>query len=1336
MLRSPFRYALSASIFVSSLATLQLSAQQHKTSVASLSGQGIDQVISSKSADLQSSMQSGSSAISVAVGNMLSSGRRDLITGYAVGQHGAITVQPGLQGSASSGSPFGKQAIAVSLPVQPDLLAAASFLGHGHDDIAVAAKGSKTVYLLANDGKGNLGTPRPLALGGGVDTLGSWQSADSRTFVVAAECNSNGACGLEFIATDGSAKTFIALGSPAVSVETVSVNGGKTQDIVALTSAGVSVVDGDTILSSSPSVTNIAVTNAIASAAGLFAYDRRGFQQIAVLGSDATLRIFARSGVDTSVASQQAIQTGRNAARHGGSRTTAPSPRGIAWVQAESVSSVGAPSNSAVMSSGRFTGSGFDDLIVQEGSQGIKVSNPLTIHGGVGQTTPVVSSYQSSATNHLTAMAKVQAGAQPGLVAADGQAHPLYTVPTTNNTYFVNTTVDSLDDLSTSGRCSGSEVPCSLRDAIGLANQAYAGGYNGVDVISIPAGTYTLSGNNGSTYDVNGSLNTHFDVDAPISFVGSGLGTTIINANGVDKVFTVNSGVVNPYSPIDVYFSNLTIENGTNNNDPTCAACDYFGGLIDFESYGPGQLGFSNVSLSAGTALNSPGGALFATNSNTSSPSGLIEFDSTSIVGNSSPEQGGGLWVGEFLPVVLSGDTITGNTTGPSVNTTDPSGDGLGGGVYLQGGVNASVAITSTTFASNVASDSGGGLFATYIGPAVSSSTFTENSAGGFGAGLYLDNENFPASVIATQITANMLSGSSGQQYSGPYTSNGAGMCVEGTVSTSTAPVAIHYSRFVGNTGGHTNGLGIGCMSSNAYAVVSATDNWWGCNAAATGNGCDIAASAFTSTAPLTVTPYTILTASVSSRTPALGTTVTAFGSLGQDSAGAVYSQANDFALDGITSSIAITLHNGAQTASGPIALNTTAAPALSYAASALSASATVLGSGTATVQVDNASAVATFVVQDAPTQIVFSSVPAATLVAGGNAGTIQATLQDSTGSVVTSDSSTVVSLVVTGPSGYSQLYTAQASGGVVTFSLTGVPLTAAGTYTYTAEASGLSSASASETVTASAFAKLSVTGLGTIAAPGVSGTALVSASDAYGNIVTSFTGTIALSSSDTTATYSPASYTFSSADQGAHAFSVIFNTAGSQSLTATSGSISGSEPGITVEDAIWVLNQTDQAVRLTSAGNQTTVAGPNNGLSPYSGIAFDNAGNVWVTELDNNTFAKYSPRGTLLTSPGSVGGLYQPTSLSIDGLGQAWFANSGNKSLTVVSNSGAAISPSTGIQPGNLTTPTGVAIDSSGSVWVTTGGSAPVVKVIGVAAPVVTPIASATSANTLGAQP
>lgn len=74
-----------------------------------------------------------------------------------------------------------------------------------------------------------------------------------------------------------------------------------------------------------------------------------------------------------------------------------------------------------------------------------------------------------------------------------------------------------------------------------------------------------------------------------------------------------------------------------------------------------------------------------------------------------------------------------------------------------------------------------------------------------------------------------------------------------------------------------------------------------------------------------------------------------------------------------------------------------------------------------------------------------------------------------------------------------------------------------------------------------------------------------MTAADAYGNAITGYTGTVQITSSDSQASF-PSSYTFTPADSGSHMISVVLKTAGSQSLSVTDGTVSGSLTGLNIK--------------------------------------------------------------------------------------------------------------------------------------------------------------------------
>ncbi len=104
-------------------------------------------------------------------------------------------------------------------------------------------------------------------------------------------------------------------------------------------------------------------------------------------------------------------------------------------------------------------------------------------------------------------------------------------------------------------------------------------------------------------------------------------------------------------------------------------------------------------------------------------------------------------------------------------------------------------------------------------------------------------------------------------------------------------------------------------------------------------------------------------------------------------------------------------------------------------------------------------------------------------------------------------------------------------------------------------------------TVNPAGAATFSVSGFTTPTTAGATHNVTVTAKDAFGNVATGYTGTVALTSSDARAVL-PANYTFVAGDNGVHAFSVTLKTAGTQSITATdtvTGTITGTQGAITV---------------------------------------------------------------------------------------------------------------------------------------------------------------------------
>jgi sugar lactone lactonase YvrE len=214
-----------------------------------------------------------------------------------------------------------------------------------------------------------------------------------------------------------------------------------------------------------------------------------------------------------------------------------------------------------------------------------------------------------------------------------------------------------------------------------------------------------------------------------------------------------------------------------------------------------------------------------------------------------------------------------------------------------------------------------------------------------------------------------------------------------------------------------------------------------------------------------------------------------------------------------------------------------------------------------------------------------------------------------------------------------------------------------------------------------------------------------------------------------------PAAYTFTAADAGSHIFSVTLNTGGTQSLTVTENTATQTATQTAVTTGyVWALSP---GVLTKDYANGTPVS-PGYSNNSSSGLAFDATSNGWSLNQFNNMLNEFSPSGAVLGGY-SGGGLSIPILLAIDGNGQVWVTNN-NGSLSLFSNAGAALSPTTGFTGvtsagTGYSAPTGIAIDASGNVWVANSSNNTLMEVLGGAAPVA-PLSTALTTNTTGARP
>ena len=108
-------------------------------------------------------------------------------------------------------------------------------------------------------------------------------------------------------------------------------------------------------------------------------------------------------------------------------------------------------------------------------------------------------------------------------------------------------------------------------------------------------------------------------------------------------------------------------------------------------------------------------------------------------------------------------------------------------------------------------------------------------------------------------------------------------------------------------------------------------------------------------------------------------------------------------------------------------------------------------------------------------------------------------------------------------------------------------------------------------------------------------------------------------------------------------------------------------------------------------------------GLTYTHGIAIDAAGNAWVASFGNNSVSELSPTGAAISpSTGYTGGgPSDPINIAIDSAGNAWAADYKTNAVTELSSTGTALSPTAGFTGGGLSFPCGMAIDAYGNAWI-----------------------------------
>lgn len=258
--------------------------------------------------------------------------------------------------------------------------------------------------------------------------------------------------------------------------------------------------------------------------------------------------------------------------------------------------------------------------------------------------------------------------------------------------FTVSATTDAVDAASGDGTCATAAGVCTLRAAVQEADAV-----GGKSTITVPAGIYRLTIKPaieaGSAADMD-PANGDLDLNADITVQGAGVGRTVLDGGGIDRVFETGASVA-------AQLRDVTITHGDATADGS-QEIDLGGGILNKSG-----IVLERVALIDNVA--DGGGGMF------SIPGTMPTIRDSLVTGNQAFE-GGGLRIDQGATIVNT--TITGNTLrAPRPIQEKPVGivipavdeiSGYGGGIDHRGG--GLLTIINSTITDNHALKGGGGV--------------------------------------------------------------------------------------------------------------------------------------------------------------------------------------------------------------------------------------------------------------------------------------------------------------------------------------------------------------------------------------------------------------------------------------------------------------------------------------------------------------------------------------------------------------------------------------------------------------------------------------------------
>src|SRR5262245_26976877 len=302
-------------------------------------------------------------------------GLQDLVVGYSHAEDGILAVHRGnldafapqsresfdAIGRGDFPSPFLTNATAIAVPVHPDFIAEGRFNPYGFRDVIIAERGGSTIYLLSNDGRGNLSQPKAIDIDGSITALavGEFGKTGSFTKLLLGICDQKGA-GLRLY--EGAYRSLGQMNMIPLAGRVSQIlagNGEPSQAAVVVSDGQALILDLSSMKLAAPALPARAV------ALGSFVYDRNGAEQLELLQSDGSIDIAAQNDFDPHVLTVAEMKTRRQAAlaKRSGARGSTRSTQGPGWKIIEHISTAITLPEHPVFLRTRISDRGADDLM-------------------------------------------------------------------------------------------------------------------------------------------------------------------------------------------------------------------------------------------------------------------------------------------------------------------------------------------------------------------------------------------------------------------------------------------------------------------------------------------------------------------------------------------------------------------------------------------------------------------------------------------------------------------------------------------------------------------------------------------------------------------------------------------------------------------------------------------------------------------------------------------------------------------------------------------------------------------------------------------------------------